>query len=278
MCRQITIRGILLLLSLTLWICASADDTRGYGLWPIVQQLQSHQFIDLTHSFDSQIPHGPGFEPARRITLFHYDPGVGTVGSGALIHEYTHVGQWGTHVDPPAHFIRGLRTLDQIGVTEMVLPLVVIDIHEQAAINPDYRVSMRDIAAWEAAHGRIPQHAFVALRSDWSKRWPDQQRFFNRDAQGIAHYPGWSREVLEYLYEKCGITASGHETPDTDPGIDASQGHYVLEIYVLSQDHYQIEMLANLDQLPQAGAIVIASWPKPRGGSGFPARVFAIVP
>ena len=29
--------------------------------------------------------------------------------------------------------------------------------------------------------------------------------------------------------------------------------------------------------LKPTGALVVATWPKPRGGSGFPARVFAIV-
>jgi len=33
-----------------------------------------------------------------------------------------------------------------------------------------------------------------------------------------------------------------------------------------------------LDQVPEAGAIVVVSFPKPKGGSGFPARVFAILP
>ena len=49
-----------------------------------------------------------------------------------------HVGQWGTHVDPPAHFVKGLRTVDQIDPKEMILPLVVVDVHEEAAKNPDY--------------------------------------------------------------------------------------------------------------------------------------------
>ena len=42
--------------------------------------------------------------------------------------------------------------------------------------------------------------------------------------------------------------------------------------------HYQIELLTNLDKLPEAGAIAVAAFPKPNGGSGFPARVFAILP
>ena len=42
--------------------------------------------------------------------------------------------------------------------------------------------------------------------------------------------------------------------------------------------HYQIELLTNLDKVPEAGAIVVVAFPKPKGGSGFPARVFSIVP
>ena len=49
------------------------------------------------------------------------------MGSGFFSEVFTHVGQWGTHVDPPAHFIKGLRTVDQIGLKEMVLRLVVVD-------------------------------------------------------------------------------------------------------------------------------------------------------
>jgi kynurenine formamidase len=37
-------------------------------------------------------------------------------------------------------------------------------------------------------------------------------------------------------------------------------------------------LLANLDKVPEAKAIVVVAFPKPKGGSGFPARVFAIVP
>ena len=40
----------------------------------------------------------------------------------------------------------------------------------------------------------------------------------------------------------------------------------------------QIELLANLDQVPEFGAIAVVSFSKPKGGSGFPARVFAILP
>ena len=64
----------------------------------------------------------------------------------------------------------------------------------------------------------------------------------------------------------------------SEAGIAPSKDDYALETYILSRDRYQIELLANLDQVPEAGAIAIVTFPKPEGGSGFPARVFAIVP
>ncbi len=236
------------------------------------ETLHASRFVDLTHAFAPGIPHWKGFGDERAKTLFTYDK------SGFWVQEFSHVGQWGTHVDPPAHFIKGLRTIDQIRPDEMFLRLVVIDVHDKVAHNPDYVLTLDDVKAWEARHGAIPAGAFVAMRTDWSKRWPDETAMQNVDAHGVAHYPGWSRAVLQYLYETRKITASGHETTDTDPGLAVTRDDYSLERYLLSTNHYQIELLANLDQVPEAGALVIVSFPKPAGGSGFPARVIAIVP
>ena len=200
------------------------------------------------------------------------------MGDGFFAEIFTHVGQWGTHVDPPAHFHKGLRTADQIELREMVLPLVCIDVHEECAKNADYTLALERVKRWETQHGKIPAGAFVAMRTDWSKRWPDAEKMTNKDGQGVAHYPGWSLSALKYLYEDRKITASGHETTDTDPGLATTKDDYSLEAYILGTNHYQIELLTNLDQVPEVGAIVVVSFPKPKGGSGFPARVFAILP
>ena len=248
------------------------------SLLEIYHILKGKKFVDLTHTFEPGIPHWPGFPDEKRETIYWYEKGVGTMGSGFYAQLFTHVGQWGTHVDPPAHFIKGLRTVDEIDVKEMILPLVVIDVHEKVAKNPDYTIQMEDIKAWEAKYGPIPEGAFVAMRTDWSKRWPDAKAMRNEDSQGIAHYPGWSLEVLKYLYEVRKVTATGHETTDTDPGIATSRGDYSLETYILSQNKYQIELLTNLDKVPEYGALVVVTFPKPKDGSGFPARVFAILP
>ncbi|MBV9010269.1 MAG: cyclase family protein [Verrucomicrobia bacterium] len=240
--------------------------------------LAGKKFVDLTHAFAPGIPHWPGFPDEQRKTIYWYDKQPGMMGDGFFAEVFTHVGQWGTHVDPPAHFHKGLRTVDQIEPREMILPLVCIDVHEECAANPDYTLTLERVQKWEGDHGEIPAGAFVAMRSDWSKRWPDGAKMENKDAQGVAHYPGWSLPVLKLLYEQRKITASGHETTDTDPGLATTKDDYTLESYVLGTNHYQIELLANLDQVPESGALIVAAFPKPKGGSGFPARVFAILP
>lgn len=244
----------------------------------IQQILVGKKLVDLTHAFEPGVPHWPGFPDEKRETIYWYEKGRGSLGAGFFAEVFTHVGQWGTHVDPPAHFVKGLRTVDQIELKEMILPLVMIDVHEEVAKNPDYTLTLERVKKWEADHGQIPAGAFVAMRTDWSKRWPDPAKMANKDAQGVSHYPGWSKEALKYLYEERKITASGHEPTDTDPGVATSKNDYSLETYLLGTNHYQIELLANLDQVPESGAIVIVTFPKPKGGSGFPARVFAIVP
>jgi kynurenine formamidase len=248
------------------------------SLWPIQKALTQKKYVDLTHEFAPGIPRWPGFPDETRKTIYWYDKRPDTIGVGFFSELFTHVGQWGTHVDPPAHFVKGLRTVDQIDLKEMILPLVVVDVHEEVAKNPDYTLSTERLKKWEDAHGQIPASAFVAMRTDWSKRWPDAAKMENKDTNGVAHYPGWSLPALKYLYEDRKIAASGHETTDTDPGIATTKEDYSLETYILSTNHYQIELLTNLDQVPESGAIVVVSFPKPKGGSGFPARVFAILP
>lgn len=240
--------------------------------------ISTRKFVDLTHAFGPGIPHWKGFHDEKRDTLYWYTPGPGKEGSGFFAESFTHVGQWGTHADPPAHFVQGKRTLDQIDVREMIMPMVVIDVHEKVATNPDYTITMEDVRGWEKKHGPIPAAAFVTMRTDWSRRWPDMAAMQNIGADSVAHYPGWSMEVLKYLYEERKITASGHETTDTDPGTATTKDDYSLETYILQTDHYQIELLTNLDQVPESGALAVVTFPKPKNGSGFPARVFAILP
>jgi kynurenine formamidase len=257
---------------ITVALSSAPVSARADGLWDLYATLQAKNWVDLTHPFDTDIPHWKGFDPMTRKIVYDYDK------DGFRAELFCHVGQWGTHLDPPAHFHKGARTADKISIKQMLLPLVVIDVHRETAKNADYVLTVKDVKAWEAKHGAVPKGAFVAMRTDWSKRWPNQDKMQNLDARGTAHYPGWSMAALKYLYETRHITASGHETTDTDPGLATTKDDYSLESYILGIDHYQIELLANLDKVPESGALISVTWPDIKDGTGFPARVFAILP
>ena len=175
------------------------------SLTDVLARLRSCEWIDLTHAFGPGIPHYFAFPDEERETLFHFDEGVGSAGTGFLAHRFTHIGQWGTHVDPPAHFTRGGRFLDELPVTDMILPLVVVDVRRQVAADVDHTVTVADLEAHEAEHGEIPAGAFVALLTGWADRWPDGEAMANRDADGLAHYPGWGVDALTFLVEERGV-------------------------------------------------------------------------
>lgn len=242
------------------------------SLWDIYKTLTAKNFVDLTHAFKPGIPKWKGYPDEKRKTLYDYRS------DGFWAEQYTIVGQWGTHVDPPAHFHPNAATVDEIPVHDMMAPLVVINISEKVKKNPDVSLSVEDIKEWESKYGKIPARAFVVMRTDWSKKWPYLDTMQNKDEGGVMHYPGWSVEALKFLVEARNVLAIGHETTDTDTGFNVSSDRYPAQAYIHGEDRFQIELLTNLDQVPEYGAIAIVAFPKPEKGSGFPARVFAIVP
>lgn len=244
-----------------------------HKLWEIAKALHSkdYKFVDLTHTFEPGQPKFAALPDQNNETVFMVK------NDGFSVTKYSFPGQWGTHVDPPVHFVENARTLDQLPVEEMILPLVVINIVDEVAANPNYAVTVDDLIRWEERNGQIPAHSFVALRSDWSKRW-EENDMYGKDSHGHCNCPGWSLETLEFLLNERGITAIGHETTDTDPGPWIDKGELACELYWLQQDRWQIELMTNLDQLPEAGGLIVATWPKPAAGDGFPARAFAVVP
>ena len=232
--------------------------------------IASRQFVDLTHSFSPLTPVWRGFGPATFSAAS--DPATGrpyTIQKdGFRVFFYSMVGQYGTHVDPPAHFDPNGATMDQIPLKQMILPLVVFDMTPMLRTDPNHAFSVDDIKAWERRHGRVPAGSFAALRTDMYKDWNINQQRFKR-----APFPAWSLAAIQFLYEQRGIVANGHESMDTDATEDLKS-----ETWLLKHGHWQIEVMANLDKVPATGALIVVSWPKPEHGLGFPARAFAILP
>lgn len=239
-------------------------------LWEFVNELKSPAYcwVDLTHELSPATPHWYGFGDLTTEVIYDFSP-------DCIFHSDKYVipaGQFGTHVDAPGHFVQGARTLDQMTLKEMVYPLVVVDKSAACAANADYELTIADLQEWEQEHGTIPEGAFVAFRSDWSKR-ADMN---NYDENNQPHYPGWKLDALHWLVEERRIGAIGHETADTDaPGANVN---FAGEVYILETDRLQVELMTNLDALPPTGAIIFVTFPKVKNGVGFPARVFAVYP
>ncbi|PAV29728.1 cyclase [Virgibacillus profundi] len=237
-----------------------------------INLLKQKEWVDLTHAFGPDSPHFSAFDSAEFNTLFNHDDGF-------FAQSFKFAGQYGTHIDAPIHFVRDTRYLAELGLKELVLPLVVINKSKEAAENNDFTLSIEDILKFETEHGEIEEGTFVALRTDWGKRWPDSEAFNNKDEAGNYRLPGWGLEALKFLFEERKIKAIGHETYDTDSAIDFQKNGALLgEYYVLDQDTYQVELLTNLDKLPAKGAVILNIVPKPDKASGFPVRSFAILP
>jgi kynurenine formamidase len=151
---------------------------------------------------------------------------------------YSLVGQYGTHVDPPAHFRSDGLTMDEIPLKQMILPLVVFDITPMLARDPNRALTIDDIKAWEKEHGKVPAGAFAALRTDMSKEWTANPERFKR-----SPFPAWSLAAIKFLFEDRKVTAIGHESLDTDTTETMDS-----ETWILKQNHYQIEAMTNLDK------------------------------
>lgn len=234
--------------------------------------LKSRKWVDLTHTFGPDSPHFSAFPDAQFETLF-------TLDDGFLAQRFSMVGQYGTHIDAPIHFVRDSRYLHELQLKELVLPLVVIDVSEEVKRESTYTLTVDRILQFEQQYGEIERDTFVALRTDWSKRWPDKERFNNQNEQGENQLPGWGMEALQFLFEIRHISAIGHETYDTDSSAEyAKHGTLAGEYYVLEQDTYQVELMKNLDQLPAKGAYIFNFVAKPENASGFPVRSVAILP
>lgn len=244
-----------------------AHDTQASELLAIIH---GSKLVDLTHAFSASTPVWSGFGQAS-ITPAK-DPKTGqpyTIAKdGFRANYFSMVGQYGTHVDPPAHFDPHGATVDAIALNQMILPLVVFDITGLLHSDPNHALSVDDILDWEKVHGRVPSGSFAALRTDMSRDWNTNPARFKR-----SPFPAWSLAAVKFLIEQRGVVAIGHESLDTDttPNMDS-------ETWLLRHGHYQIEAMAHLDQVPATGAVLIAMWPKVKDGDGFPARVMAVVP
>jgi kynurenine formamidase len=268
-------------LSAGLGHAAAAEPPGGKGmpLWDFYQSSLRHaKYIDLTHSIAPGGPIGEGFADfkvgsARAGVAI---PGIIDQGEpftyeklGVAITAYElpmdHIG---TQFGPPAHQNDHGATISDIPPTVALRPLVVINVAPKVAADPGYQATIADIKAWEHRHGQIPAGSVVMIRSDWSKMWNDPKRFTAQP------FPGVTLAALKYLHLERHVLMHGHEPLDTDN----TAPEFVGENWLLKHNFAQAEGVANLDQVPESGALIAIGFAKFEGGSGGFARYIAIAP
>ncbi len=247
-----------------------------YKLWQALESAKNYKWVELSHSLNNSSPFWSGI-PEGSVELSKTVFDWGNPMLECLIQTFKFPGQFGTHIDFPGHFVKDAPLSEKFGVENGVFPLCVIDITDKVKKDPEYAATAEDIKEYEAKYGPIPDGAFVALRTDWYKNWPDMSALSGADAEGGEHFPGWSLDALKYIYEVRSAAANGHETLDTDASAEAAKaGDLACERYVLEQGKLQIEVLCNLDKVVPAGAVLIAAWNRFEGATGLPVRCWAI--
>ena len=251
-----------------------------YHLWNVLDELKSdaYEWVDLTHPLNNDSPYWAGI-PEGSVELSKTCFDWGNPMLDCLIQTFKFPGQFGTHIDFPGHFVRNHPLAESYGAQHMLYPLCVIDVTAQVAKDVHYAVTVEDIKAYEEKYGAIPDGAFVALYTGWSKHWPDMDAISGIAEDGSENFPGWSMDALKYIYETRNAAASGHETLDTDASVEAAKaGDLACERYILDKGKLQVEVLTNLDRVAPAGALLFVAWPNIEGATGLPARVIAITP
>lgn len=223
---------------------------------------------DLTHDYDETFPTyfgEPGISMEQKFNFAENGFNLMQIN----VNEHT-----GTHVDAPLHFSADGQAVNAIPVENLVVPLCVIHIHGKAADNPDAQVTPDDLKAYISKHGPIPDKACVAMHSGWSKHVASPKFRGVGDDGKTQHFPGFHVEAAKMLIEETTAVGLAVDTLSLDHGPSADFAtHYAW----LPTNRWGIENIANLDKVPPSGATLVVGAPKHKGGTGGPARIFALV-
>lgn len=247
-------------------VVAAGAATTGPLAPPLALADDLQRVEDMTHELHEDFPTYFGESQFSREQLFNWDEHRFNLFQ-LTVNEHT-----GTHIDAPLHFSPDGLSVAELPVENLVVPLCVINIADRAANDPDTQVTPDDIAAWIRTHGDIPDRACVAMHSGWAPK-VDTREFRNADADGVQHYPGFHVEAVHMLLETSQAMSIAVDTLSLDHGMSTDFAtHYAW----LPTGRFGIENLANLHKVPANGATLVVGAPKHRGGTGGPARIFAL--
>jgi kynurenine formamidase len=256
-----------LALVLALLACSAPSSRPGLpaGIW-----------VDLSHDFSSETIYWPTARPfTLEVVSAQQTPG----GYYYAANNICAAEHGGTHLDAPVHFAEGRESTDRVPLDRLIGEAAVVDVSERAASDRDYRLDVKALEDWEAAHGRIGEQTIVLIRTGWSRFWPDRARYLGTTktgAEAVAelHFPGIDSTAAAWLVQRK-VKAVGIDTPSIDYGQSTD---FMTHRVLFAQNIPAFENVADLDKLPATGTTVFALPMKIKNGSGGPLRIVALVP
>jgi kynurenine formamidase len=172
----------------------------------------------------------------------------------------------GTRIESPALYSPRLWNAAQIPAERLVAPLVVMDVRNKVALNPNYQIGIEDIAEWERTHGAIPPNSVIAAETNWQN-----PRILLKNER--IQSPGFSMDAVKFLVQAREVVALGSDAR----GIATGEQKSAVDNFTLAHSVYHVENLTNLDSVPPTGSIVMIAPGKSANASVAPVRVLAIV-
>jgi kynurenine formamidase len=223
------------------------------------------RFVDLTHKLTSDFNFS---QTSPRIAM---DPIVGSgFAAGMNLNRVLLVEHTGTHIDVPRHFAKDGRSLGEVPLSDLIVPLVVMDLRARAGVDPDTALTPDDILLWERQHGRLPDGCCVAINSGWDPL----ARVGSAPAANLRGSPGFTLEAAKMLASARDVKGIAVDALTLDRGTNAPA--YPVHQFWLRSGRWGIEGLTNLDAVPPTGAMLIVGAAPIKDATGFPIRAMAL--
>jgi kynurenine formamidase len=182
-----------------------------------------------------------------------------------LMHEHN-----GTHMDAPAHYIRGgpdpsRHFLQSVPPAHLIGRACCLDVSQ----SPLSLLPIKAVHDWEAVNGPIHIDDIVIFNFGWHRKW----KLGKDGAEFVRSWPGLSAETAQFLLDRR-VRAVGTDCLS----IDASGSTEIpAHDRFLRNGVLIIENLASLDGLPSRFFFFAAPL-RIKDGSGSPIRALALIP